>query len=120
MWVSVLCINVWMVTLVCGNFTFTYDSMYFYTVKYVCLYIGYIEAILCCKIFVFASILNIFFSIFTLNPAYSWVYTENLVLRHFVPHFPPNFRGIACLLAKLNAALLGAACSNINCYVDKF
>ena len=40
-----------------------------------------------------------------LYPAHSRVDRENLVLRHFESHFPPNSRGIACWVAELNVAL---------------
>ena len=38
-------------------------------------------------------------------PPQSRVARGNLVLRHAVPHFPPNSRGIACCVAELHAAL---------------
>ena len=38
----------------------------------------------------------VFFSIFTLYPAYINIDRGNVLLRHFVPYFPPNFRDIAC------------------------
>ena len=42
---------------------------------------------------------------FTLYPLHSKVDRANLVLRHFVPHFTPNFLDIGCWVAELNAAL---------------
>ena len=48
---------------------------------------------------------DFFFISFTLYPAHSRVDWGNLVLRHSVPHFPPNSGGIACWVAELNAAL---------------
>ena len=42
---------------------------------------------------------------FTLFPAYSRVGSENILLRHFVPHFLLNSGGIACWVAELSAAL---------------
>ena len=42
---------------------------------------------------------------FTLYPAHSRVGRGNLVLRHSIPPFLPNFGGIACWVAQLNAAL---------------
>ena len=38
----------------------------------------------------------------TLYPAYSWLGRGNLVLRHSVLHFPPNFKDIARWVAELN------------------
>ena len=45
-----------------------------------------------------------FFS-FTLYPAHSRERRGNLVLRHFVPHFPPNSGDINCLVTQFYAAL---------------
>ena len=39
-------------------------------------------------------------------PAHSRVGRGNIVIRYSVPHFPPNFRGIACWMAEFNAGLL--------------
>ena len=50
------------------------------------------------------EIINLIIS-FTLYPAHSRVRRGNVVLRHFVPHFPPSSGGIACWMAELNAAL---------------
>ena len=49
------------------------------------------------KIFLFNTLdMKINKMSFTLYPAYSRVGRGNLVLRHSVPHFPPNFGGMAC------------------------
>ena len=37
---------------------------------------------------------------------YSMVSKGHIVLKHSVPHFRPNFRGIVSWVAELNAALL--------------
>ena len=43
---------------------------------------------------------------FTLYHAYSRVGKGKVVLRHSINHFPPNFQGISCWVAELNAGLL--------------
>ena len=42
---------------------------------------------------------------FALYPAHSRVGSENLVLRHSVPHSPPSSEGIACWVAELKTVL---------------
>ena len=51
------------------------------------------------------NIIIIVFVTFTLYPAYSRVDRGKLVLRHSVPHLPPNSGSIACLVAELNVTL---------------
>ena len=42
---------------------------------------------------------------FMLYHAHNRVGRGNLELRHSVPHFQPNYEGIACWVAEVNAAL---------------
>ena len=51
---------------------------------------------------------------FTLYPAHSRIGRGTIVLRHSVPHSPPNSGGISCKVAGLDTAQTERRKANIN------